>query len=275
VLLIFQYAIVILYGLIAGSFATALVWRIPRLQTWALSLKISKSERSRCPHCQHRLGIKDLVPILSFVMSKARCRYCQKRISARYPLIEICTVISFICVFYFWGGAPIIWPLYAALPFFIALFFIDIEHFILPNILNIFIAILGALFIVAPFISVFDLHNMFWALGYYSAAAALYGTSAFLIGFFMSKLLKKDALGLGDVKFFAVCGLWLGLGFFNLYLVFAGIFGMILGLFYRLVFKQEVFPFGPALILSFFVCILLKSNYQQGIDAYQLFLSIF
>lgn len=77
-------------GACLGSFITALMHRLPRRLNWT-------TDRSRCPECGHVLGIVDLVPILSWVFLRGRCRYCATRISKRYPLIEIALGIAFIC----------------------------------------------------------------------------------------------------------------------------------------------------------------------------------
>lgn len=70
------------FGLIIGSFATALVYRLPRGLDWV-------SARSRCPSCGHVLGVPDLVPVFSWLFLRGRCRHCGTKIPARYPLIEL------------------------------------------------------------------------------------------------------------------------------------------------------------------------------------------
>lgn len=69
-------------GLCVGSFVTALAYRLPRGENWV-------SARSRCTACNHALGAVDLVPVLSWVFLRGRCRHCGTRISARYPAIEL------------------------------------------------------------------------------------------------------------------------------------------------------------------------------------------
>src|SRR5262245_31808711 len=71
-----------LVGFVFGSAVTALSWRLPRGTSWARG-------RSCCPTCGHELGPQDLVPVLSWVLSHGRCRYCAARIGVRYPTIEL------------------------------------------------------------------------------------------------------------------------------------------------------------------------------------------
>lgn len=75
-------------GVCFGSFVTALLYRLPRRLNWT-------SDRSRCTSCHHALGVKDLVPVLSWLMAGGKCRYCKAKISARYPLIEIAVGVVF------------------------------------------------------------------------------------------------------------------------------------------------------------------------------------
>ena len=72
-----------IFGTAIGSFLNVLIWRLPREE--------SIQGRSHCPHCNHQLNWLDLVPIVSIVLQRGRCRYCQKPVSLRYPLIEIVT----------------------------------------------------------------------------------------------------------------------------------------------------------------------------------------
>ena len=83
-------------GLLFGSFFTLATYRIPR------KLDIVKS-RSFCPNCKHKLGFFDCFPILSYVSTIGRCRYCRRPISIRYPLIELATGIAFLIPFLFFG----------------------------------------------------------------------------------------------------------------------------------------------------------------------------
>ncbi|MCB1538670.1 MAG: prepilin peptidase [Alphaproteobacteria bacterium] len=78
----FRAGVFFCLGLCLGSFATALVYRLPRGLNWT-------TERSRCPSCGHALGVPDLVPVFSWLFLRGRCRHCGTRIPARYPLIEL------------------------------------------------------------------------------------------------------------------------------------------------------------------------------------------
>ena len=86
-------------GLILGSFTTMLSYRIPR----RLSIV---TPPSHCPHCQTRLTLRDLVPVLSWVRGKGRCRHCNHPIGARYIAIELMTTLAVMVAFAVIGMAP-------------------------------------------------------------------------------------------------------------------------------------------------------------------------
>lgn len=84
-------------GVCAGSFASALTWRIKNHKDWVRG-------RSQCPKCGHQLAARDLIPLLSWLSQRGRCRYCRKKISPIYPLSELIMVANFTISYYFWPG---------------------------------------------------------------------------------------------------------------------------------------------------------------------------
>ena len=121
-----EIAFYIILGSIFGSFLNMLIYRLPREESILIS-------RSHCINCNHKLGFFDLVPILSYLALLGKCRYCQKKISPRYFLCEIITVIIFT-----WAGINhgFSFDFFKITFFFsamLALFFTDLETYILPN----------------------------------------------------------------------------------------------------------------------------------------------
>jgi prepilin signal peptidase PulO-like enzyme (type II secretory pathway) len=225
----------IFLGLIFGSFASALAYRIPRDIGWGRT-------RSSCPSCGHALGVRDLVPLFSWVFLRGRCRYCKAPIGLRYPLIEGTTMMLCVVVAMLHGvGVPGL-VLMVAMPFLVALLVIDMDHMILPDQLNIILFVLGIFYIF-----VFDPFRIEIAL----MGAVLYAGLLWVTGWIMRALLKKEAVGFGDVKFFAVAGLWLGPWMLPFFLCLSGVAGVVFGLIWKSMRRGVVFPFGPALIASF------------------------
>lgn len=240
-----------LIGLVLGSFATAMVARIPEGEswTWTSQKTIKSPERSHCMSCKRRLNPLDLVPLLSYVIQKGACRYCGEKISATYPLIEISTaLICLIAYATFTWTQPFLWIVVLS-PFLVALMAIDLRHYILPNQLVAIIGVLGLLRLLMDF----DLD--------YCLGAIIYGVSVFVIGQIVGFILKKEALGFGDVKLFSVCGLWLGLSIFPVFLTVCGAMGVVLGIAWKFYTKNQIFPFGPAIIVSFLLLLLTQGLY--------------
>jgi leader peptidase (prepilin peptidase)/N-methyltransferase len=133
----FAIVCALIFGLNIGSFLNVVIWRLPR------GGSIAEPKWSYCPRCEHRLGALDLIPVLSFLFLGRRCRYCKEPISWRYPAIELLTGILFMIVAYRFGLSidTVFYCLFAAA--LICVFFIDLEHFIIPDGLNITAAVIG------------------------------------------------------------------------------------------------------------------------------------
>ncbi|MCX7970730.1 MAG: prepilin peptidase [Negativicutes bacterium] len=106
-------AVSLLLGLVFGSLAGAAAYR------WPLGLGLLRPRRSVCPHCHHRLATADLIPVLSWLHRRGRCRYCRGRVSACYLLCELVTPVAFVAVSYWQGLTP-------SLPFHWALIWIAV-----------------------------------------------------------------------------------------------------------------------------------------------------
>ncbi|PCI56923.1 MAG: prepilin peptidase [Alphaproteobacteria bacterium] len=241
---------VICLGLVLGSFSTALIYRVPKKLPWG-------AERSACPKCKANLGVLDLVPVLSWCLSAGKCRHCSDEISAVYPLTE--TVSGALCVFIYLVYGLNISSLFlmASVPFLIALCVIDLKYMILPNQLVFILMGIGG----ARLLYLFSLDENFQTtdiLTVYITGAFAYGFISWFLGFVLTKVLKKNSLGFGDVKFFMVAGLWLGIYALPYFMILSGTLAIVFALGWRMAFKQDVFPFGPALIVSFYFLLLLQ-----------------
>lgn len=251
-----ELIIVIFTGLVFGSFASALIYRIPRDIPWFYhpandENKKAQACRSACPHCGYTLRVRDLIPIFSWLFLRGQCRQCGARISPMYPLAEMAVLGGFLSVYFGFGLDWTYLALYLLVPVLVALLFIDVEHYILPDGLVLSAGILAALH-----------WGLLWSqslvskddiLSLYIAGVLIFGFFAWILGLIVSRLLKKDALGFGDVKFFAVAGLWLGVLKLSYFAILSGFLGVLLGAIWKMAGKGEVFPFGPALIIALFV----------------------
>ena len=228
-----------LLGLCLGSFATALIYRIPRDIPWIWN-KNGKASRSECPSCHASLRFLDLVPFFSWVFSKGRCRHCSAKISATYPLTELLCFLLVMALYAAWGNTMAVIPVLLLTPFLITIIVIDWQHMIIPDDMNIAVFVLGLLFVFTQ--------GPAWP--FYLAAGLILPAIFWLVSFVLEKWRGRQALGMGDVKFLAGAGLFLGIEALPSYLFFSGLFGLLTALYGRFSGKKGAFPFGPALVLA-------------------------
>lgn len=233
----FILALAILLGLLFGSFATALIYRLPREINWV-------SKRSACPKCGHALGILDLFPILSYLLTFGKCRYCKVKFGYNYLFIEVSMALGFAIIVNNYGlnfNSAVICLLYFAV---LLIFAIDFEHYIIPDEINILIFILGISYGIYNNAGLEQLILM--PVIYFSLAMGL----RYLMFFWK----KKEGLGLGDVKFFLAAGTFLSIESLPTFLFLSGFTGILIAIIWRIMKKGEIFPFGPALAAALLFC---------------------
>src|SRR6056297_1495946 len=148
----FYLILFFLFGLIVGSFLNSVVFRLGR--------ESFLEGRSYCPHCEHELQWKDLIPLFSYVALKGECRYCGERISLQYPLVELSTGLLFGLVFYINQGFTFTWAgllttLFWAAVFsaLLVVFVYDLKHYIIPDSVLVFILIITGFWYILNFVS--------------------------------------------------------------------------------------------------------------------------
>lgn len=251
-------------GLCLGSFATALSWRLPRGESILYADKKKKDgkfSRSRCPSCKNDLAVRDLVPVLSWLYYRGKCRRCGAKIGARYPLIELgCGALCIAFALRF-GITPPLAALMMLAPAIVAIIAIDLEHYIIPDALNIALAVFGVLAFILAGLGADDMRAYIMEYAPRMLAGVLiYGGMAWGLRAIFGWLMKREPLGLGDVKFFAAAGLWLGFELLPAFLMISGVGGIVLGLIWRAATGSREFPFGPSLVLAFTVCLLWRGG---------------
>jgi len=226
------YFLIFIFGLAIGSFLNVVIFRLGTNESILVG-------RSHCPKCGAILKWYDLIPALSFLIQKGKCRYCEKKISFQYPIVEIITGFLFILILSKFGlDSLITYYLLLISCFLIVIFVYDLKNYLILDKI-VFPAIIIVLFyqiLMGNFLNPF--------------LSALLAS-----GFFLSLVLisKGKWMGMGDVKFAILMGLILGwpnillalfLSFFS-----GAIIGIVLILFNKKGFKSQI-PFGPFLVGS-------------------------
>jgi leader peptidase (prepilin peptidase) / N-methyltransferase len=232
-------------GLIFGSFATAVAYRVPR--------KESLGGRSRCPECGAMISAAENIPLFSYLALRGRCRQCGARIHWRYPLIELFSAILFVAAVLRFDPtfravvyAALFWVL-------LVLTAVDLEHKLLPNRIIYPAFVAGWVFLTALAL----VEGTPRALIDAAIGALIFGGFFFLVAF-----IYPAGMGMGDTKFGFVLGTFLGyLGGFGLVLL--GMFvsflvGGIVGIAVMVITgggRKMQIPFGPFMAVGTIVTI--------------------
>lgn len=243
--ILYQISFISVIALVIGSFISLVSHRIISKEPMVMA-------RSKCVSCNNPLKAHNLIPILSWVFQRGKCGKCHAKISSRYPLIELATLLSFLLVFYA-NNFELNWLVileFAIAGTLILMTVVDIEHYFIPDVSQFFLAILALLTIFLQ--PNFDKSLLFFHLK--SAIVFLAFIVALMAFFYVFS--KEQGIGVDDLKFFCVAGLLLGLNHFLLFLMMSGFFGIIFGLIWRKLKKDDTFPFAPSLCLAMLITML-------------------
>ncbi len=251
----FIYFDIFLLGLIFGSFLNTVIYRLHSKEDFLVG-------RSTCPHCGHVLAWDDLIPVFSFIFLGGKCRYCRKKISWQYPLVEFITGLLFLGIFHqninlifdFLGfGILKLSYLFFVTCSLVIIFVYDLKHYIIPNkVVYPLIVISGLWHLVHFFFFTLDLNQLlnFFVTGFWTAA------------FFWTvyTLTSGKGMGMGDVKLGFFIGLFLGYPEVLISLFLSFLIGALVSFFLIIFagkgFKSKV-PFGPFLISGLFLILFL------------------
>jgi len=236
---------IFILGLCMGSFANVLIDRLPHEQ--------SINGRSHCDYCGKKLGMFDLVPVLSFIVLRGKSRCCNRSLSWQYPLIECVTGILFVIIYLVLMSNQhitnvdvvgtvklIIWSGIAVC--LLVIFVADVKYQIVPDEMQI---VLGSLSLVL---------QLLISPTVYTAAMSLVAGGALMLPILAIYLITKGrGIGFGDVKLAISMGILLGIkgGFLGLYIAFivGAIIGLILIMGQKLKIKSKI-AFGPFLVIG-------------------------
>ena len=241
--MILLYSFLVFYlGVILGSFANVCIYRLPKN-------KQVISGRSFCPKCKKKINWYDNLPLISFLILKMKCRKCNKLISIRYFIVELITGITFLLIFLSYNSLATLIFLSVLSLILIVIFFIDLENFIIPDILNFSIMFLALLKNFLPNFNTSLIHEI-----NQSIIGGIVGYIIIWTIIFLYKAIKKiDGMGLGDAKLMAGIGLLFGWQSIPFVLFVASILGLIFVV-SSLLKKQKTMrteiPFGPFIIVA-------------------------
>jgi leader peptidase (prepilin peptidase)/N-methyltransferase len=226
-----------IFGLLIGSFLNALIYRLPR----GISIAFP---RSSCPHCQHVIAWYENIPVISFLFLRGKCSNCSAKISWQYPAVELLTALfAFFIAPTNIDGTSLFnfFFFFSVFCAFLVHFIVDLKHQILPDSVTIY---LGLMFFV---IGLIIRPWTFLAIG-----GAIGLGFPLLVSWIFYLLRGQVGLGGGDIKLFAVLGLYLGpMGIIqNIFLscLFGAVVGVVL-IASKAIKKENPIPFGPFILI--------------------------
>ncbi len=248
-----MYGIIFVFGLIVGSFINAVLYRLPLNRS-------SLRGRSFCPHCKHTLATMDLVPVISFIGLRGKCRYCRKPISWQYPLLELTTAIVFLISYlrlvslYSFGPTLMGYFIFYAviLGYLIVIFMYDLRHYL----------ILDKVLIPAAIIAV--IANVLLGVSWVSMLiGAIFGGGVFWIQYVLS---RGRAIGGGDIRLGVLMGLLLSWPNVLVAIFVAYMAGLVVGVPLLIMGAKKLsskIPFGTFLAVGTYVALLWGKDLLQ------------
>jgi leader peptidase (prepilin peptidase) / N-methyltransferase len=241
----FELMAAVLFGALIGSFLNVCIHRLPLKESllWP---------GSRCPACAAPISWYDNLPVLSYVMLRGRCRACRRRISWRYPLVEVLNAVGYGLIVWRFGlsASTIIYLLLWSV--LIVISFIDLDHMIIPDRITMPGIVLG---LVAGTL----LLPNWWdsILGLLVGGGILY-----FMAWMSPYLFGKEGMGGGDIKLLAMIGAFLGWVPAILTIFLGSVLGSVVGIaligvraIKREAYLSKPLPFGPFLALGAVVAI--------------------
>jgi leader peptidase (prepilin peptidase)/N-methyltransferase len=234
---VFDTIFIFVLGILLGSFANVIIFRIPKHKSIV-------TPRSHCQSCGKTVLWYDNIPIFSWILLKGQCRFCKSKFSIRYPLVEFLMGVMFAIVFLKVGWS---WTLleYLIFVFFgISSSFIDLDHFILPDIFTVGGIIIG---LIGAFINP--------EREFLSAVYGILVGGGFLLlvayGYFW--LRGEEGMGGGDIKLLGWIGAVFGWQSIPFVVMVSSLLGSIVGIIVMIKSKKGLktqIPFGPYLVLA-------------------------
>jgi len=229
---------VLMAGLVIGSFLNVLIYRLPRGKQFLVG-------RSSCPNCGNTIRWYHNIPVLSYLWLCGKCAYCRKPISFRYPLVELLNGVGYL--YFFWEHAwSVDFGIFAFLTStLIVIFFIDLDHQLIPDSITLPGIIVGVGVSVIPG-GTSPVQSL---IGLLVGGGALY-----LIALLGDWLFRKDSMGGGDVKMAAMLGAFLGWQKVLFIFLASAAIGLVVSViimsFSKKLRQTRVVPFGPFIALA-------------------------
>lgn len=248
-------------GLCVGSFLNVVIYRLPN------GMNLAKPA-SHCPKCKNEIKWYDNIPVLSYIILRGKCRHCKTHITFRYTLVELlnaCLWVASVALFWpdgLYAGGNVAYAILSCIvcSVLICMFFIDLEHMIIPDSLQLVLlgCAIGMIFCDWDYDNTWlvKLFGLFCCAGFF-----------FIVHYASLIIFKKEALGGGDVKLFSILGLLLGFTNAILTIIIACITASIVLLSVKNAKnhkKNKEYPFAPFIVIGAIISLFFGYYIVQG-----------
>ncbi|MBP7056221.1 MAG: prepilin peptidase [Candidatus Omnitrophica bacterium] len=247
--------LVFIFGAVIGSFLNVCIYRLP------LGLSIVRP-RSYCPKCKRQILWSNNIPIVSYLVLGGRCRDCRTRIPVRYFIVEVLTALLLAGLYLSFGFTAKFFAYSILTCGLIAVSFIDLATYGIPDVISIGGIIAGLAFSLA-YPSVFDAEGRLLSFSRSFIGAVAGSLSIYMMGLLGAAAFKKEAMGEGDIILMGAIGAFLGWKLTILAFFIAPFFGALFGLVVKAKTSQSVIPYGPFLALGAVIAIFFGENVIQ------------
>ena len=250
-----KYILFFVLGTILGSFYNVVGYRIPKKESIIYP-------PSHCPKCNHKLKFYELIPIISYIIQKGKCKNCKEKIGLFYPIFELITGLLFAISLKIFGLTPNLLLILTFISMLIIITISDIKYMIIPDSILLFFSIL-------------ILIEIYIFKGFNEVLSSITnGIISFIIMYLIKKfgdfLFKKESMGGGDIKLMFVIGLFKSYKNALLTIFIGSLIGLPISLISIKKNTNHILPFGPLLSSAATIIVLTKINLDTILNIMQL-----
>ena len=242
---IYYYIMFFITGLCFGSFYNLVGLRVPKNRSIT-------TPRSHCEKCNHQLKWYELIPIISFIIQRGKCRNCGTKLSIMYPFTELACGILFLVSYHSFDFSYDLLISLSLVSLFILVIVSDLTYLVIPDR---FIIIPSIIIIITNILKLGILNGFI---------QVLYGLIGFILMYLVmlagNKIFKKESLGGADIKLMFIVGLVLDPMLTIIVIFLASFIALPVSVFLLIKNKDHVIPFGPFIVLSLLIVYFTKLN---------------
>lgn len=239
-------------GLVMGSFYHVVGYRLP------IGQSILKPKYSYCTSCNRKLKIIDLIPVLSYISTFGKCRYCKKKISIFYPTVEVLTGVLFALCYHMFSYSYYFYIGIILASLFIIILVSDINYYIIPDE----VLILGSILIIIVKLIFFGINQTLISI----LSGIIMFSIMYLIMLLGNFMFKKESLGGADIKLMFISGLVLNPSLSLIVIFLSSVIALPFAIGLSIINDEKIIPYGPFITISIFILFITRLDISKIIE---------